>query len=66
VAEHVLAEAGHPEERRWSMALVAGERRRKDVDRLLAVDVAIDFPEDVEQATIIVVFPGCASRGGND
>src|SRR5262249_30622326 len=23
-----------------------------DVDRLLAVDVAVDFPEDVEQATI--------------
>jgi hypothetical protein len=50
------------------MALVQGEAvRGDDLDRLLAIDVAVDFPEDVEQATSMVVSGlGCASRGDND
>ena len=53
VAEHVLAEAGHaggpaPQHGVGGGGAVGGN----DLDRLLAVDVAVDFPEDVEQATI--------------
>src|ERR1700720_4292617 len=53
VAEHVLAETRHPgrtaaEHGVGSRGAVGGN----DLDRLLAVDVAVDFPEDVEQPTI--------------
>src|ERR1700737_1908184 len=53
VAEHVLAETRHPgrtaaEHGVGSGGAVGGN----DLDRLLAVDVAVDFPEDVEQVTM--------------
>ena len=53
VAEHVLAEARHAggaaaEHGVGGGGAVGGD----DVDRLLAVDVAVDFPEDVEQLTV--------------
>ena len=68
VAEHVLAEARHAggaaaEHGVGGGGAVGGD----DLDRLLAVDVAVDFPEDVEQMTIHRgLSPGCASRGGSD
>ena len=53
VAEHVLAEARHAggaaaEHGVGGGGAIGGD----DLDRLLAVDVAVDFPEDVEQVTI--------------
>src|ERR1700682_957215 len=53
VAEHVLAETRHPgrtaaEHGVGSGGAVGGN----DLDRLRAIDVAVDFPEDVEQVTI--------------
>ena len=53
VAEHVLAEARHAgraaaEHGVGGGGAVGGD----DLDRLLAVDVAVDFPEDVEQMPI--------------
>ena len=53
VAEHVLAETRHPggtaaEHGVGGRGAVGGN----DLDRLLAIDVAVDFPEDVEQMTI--------------
>ena len=53
VAEHVLAVARHAggaaaEHGVGGGGAVGGD----DLDRLLAVDVAVDFPEDVEQLTI--------------
>ena len=53
VAKHVLAVARHAggaaaQHRVGGGGAVGGD----DVDRLLAVDVAVDFPEDVEQPTI--------------
>ncbi len=53
MAEHMLAEAGHTgrtaaEHGVGGRGTIGGD----DLDRLLAVDVAIDFPEDVEQPTI--------------
>ncbi len=53
VAEHVLAETRHArgaaaKHRVGGGGAVGGD----DLDRLLAVDVAVDFPEDVEQMTI--------------
>ena len=53
MAEHVLAEARHArgaaaEHGVGGRGSVGGD----DLDRLLAVDVAVDFPEDVEQVTI--------------
>jgi hypothetical protein len=53
VAAHVLAEARNA--RRAAAQHRVGLRRAvggDDVDRLLAVDVAVDFPEDVEQPAI--------------
>src|SRR5216683_6773593 len=53
VAEHVLAEAGYPRRSAAQHGVGRGGAvRRDDLDRLLAVDVAVDFPEDVEQMTI--------------
>ena len=68
VAEHVLAEARHAgraaaEHGVGGGGAVGGD----DLDRFLAVDVAVDFPEDVEQMPIHRgLCPGCASRGGSD
>ena len=53
VAEHVLAEAGHPRRTAAKHGVGGGGAvGGNDLDRLLAVDVAVDFPEDVEQVTI--------------
>ncbi len=53
VAEHMLAEARHPG-RTAAQHGVGGGRAigGDDLDRLLAVDVAVDFPEDVEQMPV--------------
>ena len=64
--QHVLAEARHAggaaaEHRVGGGRAVGGD----DLDRLLAVDVAIDFPEDVEQATVhdrLVLVPPVAQE----
>src|ERR1700737_375607 len=51
VAEHVLAEARHPGRTAAEHGVGSGGAvRGNDLDRLFAVDVAVDFPEDVEQA----------------
>ena len=53
MAEHMLAEAR--DARRAATEHGVGGGRAvggNDLDRLLAVDVAIDFPEDVEEVTI--------------
>ena len=53
VAEHVLAEAGYAGGTAAEHGVGGGRTvGGDDLDRLLAVDVAVDFPEDVEQATI--------------
>ena len=53
VAEHVLAEAGHARGTAAKHGVGGGGAvGGNDLDRLLAVDVAVDFPEDVEQMTI--------------
>ena len=53
MAEHVLAEAGHAGGAAAKHGVGGGRAvGGDDLDRLLAVDVAVDFPEDVEQVTI--------------
>ena len=53
VAEHVLAETRHAGGAAAEHGVGGGRTvGGDDLDRLLAVDVAVDFPEDVEQATI--------------
>ena len=53
VAEHMLAVAGHPRGTAAEHGIGGGGAvGRDDVDGLLAVDVAVDFPEDVEQPTV--------------
>src|SRR5258708_40006750 len=49
VAEHVLAEAGHPRGTAAPHGVGSGAAGpRDDLDRLLAIDVAGDFPEELE------------------
>ena len=53
MAEHVLAEAGHTGRAAAQHGVGGGGAvGGDDLDRLLAVDVAVDFPEDVEQMPI--------------
>jgi hypothetical protein len=53
MAERVLAVTGHAGRAAAEHGVGAGRTvGGDDVDRLLAVDVAVDLPEDVEQATI--------------
>ena len=53
VAQHVLAEARHARRTAAEHGVGGGGAvGGNDLDRLLAVDVAVDFPEDVEQMTI--------------
>ena len=53
VAEHVLAVASHAGRTAAEHGIGGGGAvGGDDLDRLLAVDVAVDFPEDVEQVTI--------------
>ena len=53
VAEHMLAEARHAGGTAAEHGVGGGGAiGGNDLDRLLAVDVAVDFPEDVEQMAI--------------
>ena len=53
VAKHVLAKARHAGRTAAEHGVGGGGAiGGDDIDRLLAVDVAIDFPEDVEQTAI--------------
>src|SRR5204863_3402274 len=53
VTEHVLAEARHAGRAAAEHGVGGGGAvGGNDLDRLLAVDVAVDFPDDVEQMPI--------------
>ena len=53
VAEHVLAETGHPRRTAAKHGVGGGGAvGGNDLDRFLGVDVAVNFPQDIEQVAI--------------